>query len=96
MRRLLTFVTSPVLYAAWVLIVLVALTISYFADPYIFAFTTLIAGGICIVIGVIGLPVALLSKTVGWRARTAIILSIALSSAAVVVALAILRTFKWA
>lgn len=87
---------SPALYAAWALLVVGTLTATYFADPYIFAFTTMILGGISVGIGFIGLAVALFSKSAGWRARASIIVLVALAAAAVVVALEVLRTFKWA
>jgi hypothetical protein len=47
-------------------------------------------------IGLVGLFVALSSKIAGRRARAAIVLSVAVAAAAVIVALGVLGTFNWA
>jgi hypothetical protein len=95
-RTLPGIVTSPRLYVVWAALVLVALTAGYFADPYIFAFTTLgliwISGGI----GLVGLWAAVFSRTVNRRARAWIIVSLAVSAAALAAAIVLLGTFRWA
>jgi hypothetical protein len=89
-------VVSPLTYGLWAALVVAALGATYFADPYIFAFTTLGLAYASIGVGLVGLPVSVLARSVGWPARVAILISLALAGAAVITALAALRTFKWA
>jgi hypothetical protein len=87
---------SPVAYVSWAGLVVAALGTTYFADPYIFAFTTLGLGYASLAVGLIGLPVTAFARSAGWRGRVTILLSLALTAAAVATALAVLKTFKWA
>lgn len=96
MHRLKTFISSPLPYAIWALFVLSAIATTYFGNPYVFAFTTLILGYATIGVALVGVPAALLVKSSGWRRRTIILASIGVAGAAVISALAILRTFNWA
>jgi hypothetical protein len=96
MRKLENAIIYPRFYAIWAVLVVVALTATYFEDPYIFAFTTFGLAGISAVICLIGLSVALSSKAASSRAKAWIIASVTAAVAASAVAFAILGSFKWA
>jgi hypothetical protein len=97
MRSLINDVaTSPRLYAAWAVLVLLALSLSYLADPYVFALATLALAAISAVISLIGLSVALRYKGMHRSGRGWIIVSLAVTAAAVVAALWLVRGFQWA
>ncbi|HEX2854973.1 MAG TPA: hypothetical protein VHO24_17195 [Opitutaceae bacterium] len=87
---------APVTYAVWAGLVVVAVAATYHVDPYVFAFTTFILGGISVVPVLAGIGVVLFAKRSTVSARTAIALSVAFTAAAVAVALEVLRGFKWA
>jgi len=89
-------ISSPALYAAWLLLVIVALTGTYFMHPYVFAFTTLGLGWATAAMAILGCAVCVLAKTRGWGAKLTILGYLALSGVAVYAALAVLSTFKWA
>ena len=72
---------GPLLYPGWAILVVAALTISYFGDPYIFAFTTLIAAGISFATWLLGLAITLFSKAASGQARVWILVSNAVASA---------------
>ena len=80
---------DPRLYVAWFLIVILALVGTYFANPYIFGFTTL--GLFWLSVGVT--LVGLIARGPSRAARLALSLS---SLVATLIALGVLRTFKWA
>jgi hypothetical protein len=95
-RRFTTILASPWLYAGWTLFVVAALGTTYLIDPYVFGFATLILAWTCVPVGLTGLSLAVFSATAPRRVRASILLAIVLAGAAVVTALAILRTFTWA
>jgi hypothetical protein len=80
----------------WAGIVVVALPASYVADPYIYGLTTFVLAGGTTMIALVGLPASLIFKTTRFRARLSIMLFLAVAIIAISLALAILRTFKWA
>jgi hypothetical protein len=96
MGRLSNAAANPWLYAAWTVLVFLALSLSYFADPYVFALATLVLAGISAALSLIGLVVALRYKGLHWRGKGWIIASLALTAAAVVAALWLVRGFQWA
>jgi protein-S-isoprenylcysteine O-methyltransferase Ste14 len=87
---------NPWLYVAWAILVVVALVASYFAHPHIFGFTTLALAWISAAIGVVGLLVAVRSKTASPRAKAVIVLAVAVAGAVLIAALEILGRFRWA
>jgi Sec-independent protein secretion pathway component TatC len=93
LKRLLI---APAAYAGWAGLVLIALVATYPVDPYVFGFTTLILGWISAVPLIAGIGVAFFAKGLTTSARVMISLSVIISAAALGVALAILRNFKWA
>jgi hypothetical protein len=95
-RLVENLVRSPFLYVGWLLIVLVAMVVSYLGDPFIFGATWLIAGYLSIPIGLLGVLVARFSRTANRRAKTVIVISGGLLLVAFAIAAAILRTFNWA
>jgi len=95
-RRFRRLLTSPWPYALWALLVVGGLGATYAADPYLFAFTTLGLAGACAVVTLVGVGAALVSRQTPWPRRAVILACVALSGAAVVAALALLRTFHWA
>lgn len=76
------------------MLVLVALVITYFVDPYIFGFTTLILGFASAAVTVLGIAVCLVGKP-ERSAKLAIVSFLALAGISVLGALALLRAFKW-
>jgi hypothetical protein len=96
MRTFRTVITSPVSYLAWATVVLGTLTWAYAADPYIFAFSIFGLTGMSIVVGIVGLAVALRSRQTSWRARAAIALCLGATAVALAAAFRILGTFTWA
>ncbi len=96
MRKLANVITDPRLYAAWTVLVVVALAATYFADPYIFGFTSVGLAVVSAGVFIIGISVALLSKTPSSRAKVWILVSVAGAALASVAALVLLRSFGWA
>jgi hypothetical protein len=62
-RKLGNAVSNPRLYVAWALLVVVALVVTYFGDPYIFAFATFALAAVSAVIGLMGLAAALVRRS---------------------------------
>lgn len=93
MKRLLS---DPRFYGAWLIVLVSALYVAYATDPYVFGFAAFglgaVTGAICIAGGffVVRNP-----STSRWG-RLAVLTSLLLAVAAVLWALAILGTFKWA
>ena len=93
MKRLLS---DPRFYVAWLVALVAGLSVAYATDPYVFGFAAFglgaVTGAICIVGGFI---VFRNPSTSRWG-RLAVLTSLLLAVAAVLWALAILGTFKWA
>ena len=89
-------IARPGLYAVWAGCVLVALYATYFADPYVFAFTVLglawLTGGVALV----GLGVCLFGRKVSRRGKAVIVTSLAGAGAGIARALHTLSGFNWA
>jgi hypothetical protein len=96
MSELRRVVESPWPYAAWALVVLATLAAAYAADPYLFGLAVFVLGGLSTAIGIIGGSVALLARTTDRRARALIGASLAVTAVALLAALRVLGTFKWA
>jgi hypothetical protein len=95
-RRLKAFVSSPIPYAAWALLVVSALVATYFVDPYVFAFATFVLGGAMVGVALVGIPTSLVARAASRRRRAVIFGSIAAAAAVVICALVLLRSFNWA
>lgn len=96
MRLLKAIAVAPASYLAWVALLGPALMTSYFVDPYLFAFTTLILGGATLAVIAAGILVIVAAKSLSAGAKATIASALLVASAAVAVALTTLRTFKWA
>ena len=96
MHPLKKIAVSPTPYLVWAALVTAALLGTYNADPYIFGFTTLGLGAITAFVAVVGLGASLLSRTSCPGARALNIAGLVIAGAAVALAFAALRTFKWA
>jgi hypothetical protein len=96
MLMLIRIAQKPTLYAGWCLVVTIALVATYFAHPYIFAFTTLGLMWLSIAVTVIGVGVVVFARTPTRGARVTIIAASLGSLVAVAVAVAVLGTFNWA
>ena len=93
MRKILT---SPTPYAGWAILVVASLAATYFADPYIFGFTTLGLAWLTGAVALVGLAVCVLSKTTPAAKRLVIVGFLFVAAAAIATALSVLRTFNWA
>lgn len=96
MSLLKRFLFAPATYAVWTGLVIAAVVATYYVDPYVFGFTTLILGWISAVPVVAGTGVAVFAKQLAVSARTMIALSVVINAATVSAALVLLRGFKWA
>lgn len=92
----MSLVSSPRTYAAWSFLVVATLGTTYFVDPYVFGIATLILAASSSVVGLAGLSAVLFSKTAPKSAKTSIIVAVLVAASAIIVSVAILRTFNWA
>jgi hypothetical protein len=91
-----TFLARPWPYAIWAALVVVALPIAAYADPYIFAFTSLFGTWITGAIAIVAVAVTILAKGLDLRARAAILGPVLVAGAALALAFARLSTYHWA
>jgi hypothetical protein len=95
-NRRTAFIANPTIYVTWAVIVVAALVLTYFSDPYIFAFTAIGLAWLTAVITLVGLSAVLRVKRAHASTRMRIVVAIVVAVAAIVVAFSVLRTFKWA
>ena len=69
---------------------------TYFSDPYVFGFGTMILTGISAVIGAVGVVGAIFVKAISPRARMLIGVSLVLVAGMLTAAFVTLSGFKWA
>lgn len=93
MKRLLA---DPRLYVAWLVWLVSALYAAYAIDPYVFGFAVFGLGAATGVLGVAGGLLVVLNTGASRRARWTVLASLLLAVAALLRALAILGTFRWA
>lgn len=93
MKRLLS---DPRVYVAWLAVLVMALFAAYAADPYLFGLAVFGLGGATGVICVVGGIFVILNPATSRWDRLAVSAALLLAVAAVLRALAILGTFKWA
>lgn len=96
MSRLATLASRPGFYIAWALLVVAALGGTYPGDPYIFGFVTFFLAAASCPVGWVGLSTILFSKSVARPAKWIILGALALTAAAIYVALETLEAFQWA
>jgi Na+-translocating ferredoxin:NAD+ oxidoreductase RnfD subunit len=92
---MMRFIAHPATYAAWTLIVIVALIAGYYTDPYVFGIGALLLLWLTVAVAFVAIMVAIFSKGVSRGAKAGILISVAVAGVAIAIALAILRTFKW-
>jgi hypothetical protein len=90
------FLSSPLTYASWAVLVVVALMATAAVDPYVFGFTCLIAGWITGALAIAAVSVTIRAKELAWSARAGILGSVLVAGAAIVLAFARLGTHHWA
>ncbi len=87
----------PLTYTVWLAFLLVGCLATYRIDPYVYGFTVLGLAPVSSGVVVCGLVVWLRARWSGRPGRPHVIGGLSLSIAAVtLIALAILRTFRWA
>lgn len=91
-----TAMRNPKVYAGWALFVAASLGVTYFVDPYVFAFTHMILGGASLALGALGLVGAWRNGKAGFRVTTQILGYLALTFVVLVLAFLILGKFRWA
>jgi hypothetical protein len=90
------FFARPWAYAIWAALVVAALPVAAYADPYIFAFTALFGGWITGAIAIVAVAATIVAKGLDRRARAAILGSVLVAGAALALAFARLSTYHWA
>ena len=93
MKRLLS---DPRLYVAWAVLVVAALYAAYRTDPYIFGFAAFALAGVSGLIAVAGALFVVLRPGSSRSDRLVVLAALLLSGIAVLRALALLKTFRWA
>ncbi|KAB2969694.1 MAG: hypothetical protein F9K18_00955 [Thermoanaerobaculia bacterium] len=93
MKRLLS---DPRIYVAWPVILVAALSAAYATDPYVFGFAVFGLGAASGAICIAGGSFVLMNPGASRRGRLAVLAALLLAVAAVLWALSILGTFKWA
>lgn len=93
MKRLLS---APWVYVAWLIVVVASLFATYATDPYVFGLAVFGLGAATGVICIAGGYFVVMSPGTSRRGRLTVLMSLLLAVAAVLKALAILGTFKWA
>lgn len=88
--------TRPLLYAIWAGLVVVSLTATAGADPYIFGLTCMLAAVASGAVAIVAIAVTILAKALSAPARAGILGSMLVTGAALVAAFAYLGTFNWA
>lgn len=95
--KLRAVVSSPKTYLAWLAFVVAAFLVTYRVDPYVYGFTVLglmWVSGLVVVVGVVASVLAVRSgrpRDAAWIGAA----SLAIATT-VVLALQILKTFRWA
>ena len=93
MRRLLA---HPRVYVAWLVVLVSALFAAYATDPYVFGFAVFVLGAATGAIGVAGLFCVVLDPGASRRDKWMVSAVLLLAVAAVLRALAMLGSFRWA
>lgn len=93
MKRLLS---DPRVYVAWLAVLVTALLAARAADPYVFGFAVFGLGAATGVISMAGVFFVVMNRDVSGWGKLAALASLLLAVAAVLRALAILGTFRWA
>jgi hypothetical protein len=88
--------TRALPYAIWAALVVAALAVTAFGDPYVFGFTSLFAAWMTGGLALAAVAVTILAKGLDWRTRGAILGSVLVAAAAIAVAFARLGTYNWA
>jgi hypothetical protein len=91
-----TLIFHPALYGSWAVFVAGSLVVTYYSDPYVFGFGTMILTAISAVIGAVGAAGAIVVKPITPRARVLIGISLVLVAGMLTAAFVTLSGFKWA
>lgn len=90
------FLSDPRAYVVWLVVLVAALFAAYATDPYVFGFAVFGLGAATGVVCLAGGLLVVLNPGAGRRGRWAVSVSLVLAVVAVLLALAILGTFRWA
>lgn len=93
MRR---FLSDPRVYVAWLVVLIATLFAAHATDPYLFGFAAFGLGAATGVLCLTGGWLVVLNVGATRRSRWTVSVSLLLAGVAVLLALSILGTFRWA
>lgn len=93
MRR---FLSDPRVYVAWCILTVSVLFAAHGSDPYLFGLAVFALGAVTAVLCIVGIVFQVASPGASRGAKWTMLLSLSLTVAAVLSALAVLGTFRWA
>jgi len=95
MARITRLLLDSRLHVAWAAFVVLALTVTYFGDPFVFGFTTLGLAWASAAMTVLGVVAVIFPLDRSRRSRLSIAAGILAADCSIAIALITLRSFTW-